>query len=480
MQGNWTTLDSGIMILYFIGMILVGVYYSRKVKSADDFLVAGRNVGFFRLTSTITAGDMGGGFVVGTIGLAYVSGYGASWLTFSSLLGAFAVAFFLVPRIKPLADKLKFVSQPEFLGYRYDKRSRLIGAIMVTFAGITFASTQIVAGAILISVITGLPITAATWIAGGIIVTYTALGGLGSVITTDFVQLLIITSGIYFIAVPVGLAKVGGFAVLKDVVGSEFFKIGSVPAKTIIKWFLAVVPSWLMSMAQWQRIFASKNLKSVKKAFFTSGLLMWPVFAFFICTLGIITAAIYPGLEKEMAFATFITKALPAGISGLLLSAFAAAVMSTGDSSIMCATATITNDIYKGFIKPEASDKDLIKTSRIVIIICGVSSIMVALYSPFVLKLMLYAYQFNAAMLWPVMLGLLWKKATAEAAFWSLLVGGLGSIIWAVMGSPFGWPPIYLAFPLTLILMVVISNITRHSQDENIIEVETVKQNISD
>lgn len=480
MQGNWTTLDSVIMILYFIGMILVGVYYSKRVKTTDDFLVAGRGVGFFRLTSTITSGDMGGGYVIGIVGLAYISGYGATWLTFSSLLGAFAVAFILASRIKPLADKLKFISQPEFLGYRYDKRTRLIGAIMVTFAGITFASTQIVAGAILISVITGLPITVTTWIAGGIIITYTALGGLGSVITTDVVQLLIIIGGIYFIAVPIGLAKVGGFAVLKDVVGAEFFKVGSVPAKDAIKWFLAIVPAWLMSMATWQRIFASKNLKTIKKAYFTSGLLMWPVFAFFICTLGIITAAIYPGLEKEMALAAFITRALPAGIVGLLLSAVAAAVMSTGDNSIMCATATITNDIYRGFIKPEASDNDLIKTSRIVIIICGVISIMLALYSPFVLKLMLYAYQFNGAMLWPVILGLFWKRATAEAAFWSLLVGGVGSVVWAVMDSPFGCPPIYLAFPLTLIMMIVISNITRHSQDENIIEIEAVNQNTSD
>jgi SSS family solute:Na+ symporter len=478
MQGNWTTLDSIIMVLYFVGMILVGVYYSKKAKSSDDFLVAGRNVGFFRLTSTITAGDMGGGYVIGTVGLAYAAGYGASWLTFSSLLGTFAVALFLASRIKPLADKLKFVSQPEFLGYRYDKRARLVGSIMATFANITFVGTQIVAGAVLISVITGLPKAAAAWIAGGIIIAYTALGGLGSVITTDVIQLLIIMGGIYFIAVPVGLVKVGGFAALKEAVGPEFFKMGSVPAKDVIKWFLAVVPAWLMSMVTWQRIFAAKDLKTAKRSYFTSGVLMWPIFAFFICTLGIIAAALYPGLESQMALPTFITTALPAGVTGLLLSAFAAAVMSTGDNSLMCATATITNDIYKGFIKTDASDEDIMKISRIVIIICGVFSLVVALYSPFVLKLMLYAYQFNAAMFWPAILGLLWKRATSEAAFWSLLVGGIGSVVWAVMGSPLGWPPIYFAFPITLVLMIVISSMTQHGKDEHIIDAEATKSSI--
>lgn len=473
MESHWTVLDSAIMVLYFTGMILVGIYYSKKANSSEDFLVAGRRVGYLRLTSTVTAGDMGGGYVIGTVGLAYAAGYGASWLTFSSLLGTFAVALFLASKVKPLADQLRFVSQPEFLGYRYDQRARFVGAIMATVANITFVGTQIVAGAVLISAITGLPKAVAAWIAGAVIIGYTALGGLGSVIATDVIQLLIIMGGIYLIAVPVGLAKVGGFLALKEALGPEFFKMGSVPAKDVVKWFLAVVPAWLMSMVTWQRLFAAKDLKTAKKAYFTSGILMWPIFAFFICTLGLVAAALYPGLESQAALPTFLTKALPAGITGLLLSAFAAAVMSTGDNSLMCATATITNDIYKGFIKPAASDNDILKMSRTVVILCGIFSMLVALYSPFVLKLMLYAYQFNAAMFWPAILGLLWKRATATAAFWSLLVGGLGSVVWAVMGSPFGWPPIYFAFPLTLVMMLVISYSTPHSQDENIIKAQS-------
>jgi len=468
----WTLLDSIVLIAYFIGMIMVGFYYSKKNKDSEDFLVAGRSVGYYRLTSTITAGDMGGGYVIGTVGLAYAAGYGASWLTFSSLLGTFAVAFFLAKRVKPLADKAKFVSQPQFIGYRYDQKSRLVGAVMATFANITFVGTQIVAGAVLLSVITGLPKTVTALIAGGVIIAYTALGGLGSVITTDVIQLIIIMGGIYFIAVPVGLAKVGGFEVLRQTLDPKFFALGGVKSADVIKWFLAVVPAWLISMVTWQRVFAAKDLRTVRRSYFTAGVLMWPVFAFFICTLGIITAVLYPGLSNEMALPTFLTQALPAGITGLLLAAFAAAVMSTGDNSLMCATATITNDIYRGFIKKDATDRELVKMSKIVVIVCGLFSLLVALYSPFVLKLMLYAYQFNAAMFWPAILGLLWKDATSEAAFWSLLVGGLGSIIWAVMGSPFGWPPIYFAFPVTLVMMVVISKLTKHSGEENIIESE--------
>jgi len=103
-------------------------------------------------------------------------------------------------------------------------------------------------------------------------------------------------------------------------------------------------------------------------------------------------------------------------------------------------------------------------------------SLSIALKIPQILKLMLYAYQFNAAIFWPAMLGLFWKKATSEADFWSLLVGGIGSVIWAALGSPFGLPPIYIAFPLTLAMMIIISLVTKHSDSEHAIDMTNSKK----
>jgi len=235
-----------------------------------------------------------------------------------------------------------------------------------------------------------------------------------------------------------------------------------------------MVPSYLISMVTWQRIFAAKDLNTVKKTYTTAGLLIWPVFAFFVCTLGVISAGLFPGIEKDLVFTTFIVKALPMGVTGIIIAALTAAIMSTADSGLMCATTIITNDIIKGFIRPDMDDKKLIKVSQIVIIICGLLSMAVAMYLPQILQLMMYAYQFNAAIFWPIMLGLFWKRATADAAFWSLLVGGIGSVIWAILGSPNGIPPIYIAFPLTLVMMLVISSFTQHSNKENIIDTNVV------
>jgi len=471
MHSTWSILDTLIMALYFIAMLGVGVYYSKKTNSSEDFLVAGRNVGFLRLFGTVTSTDIGAGYVIATVGMAYTVGFGASWLVFSSLLGAWTVAFFLSKKLKPLADKMKFVSNAHFLGYRYDKRASLLGSIMVIFANVTFVGTQIVGGAAIISAVTGIKLSTAAWIAGSVVIIYTAMGGLNSVIDTDVIQVAIIVLGIFLIGVPVGLVKIGGFSALYENLPRSFFSVGGVPTATVIKWFIAMVPSYLISMITWQRIFAAKDLKTVRKAYTFSGLLIWPVFGFFICLLGMTAAVMYPGLKSDLVFTTFIVKALPTGVTGIIIAALTAAIMSTADSGLMCATTVFCNDIVKGYIKPNITDKQIIKTGQFTIIVIGVMSLSIALYIPQILKLMLYAYQFNAAIFWPAMLGLFWKRATSEAAFWSLLVGGIGSVIWAVLGSPFGLPPIYIAFPLTLTMMIFISLVTKHADCEHAIEI---------
>lgn len=469
MHSTWTILDSLILVFYFVAMLGVGVYYSNKTKTSEDFLVAGRNVGFIRLFGTVTSTDIGAGYVIATVGMAYSVGFGAAWLVFSSLLGAWTVAFFLSKKLKPLADKMKFVSSAHFLRYRYDKRASLIGSIMIILANVTFVGTQIVGGAAIISAVTGLKMSTAAWIAGSVVIAYTAMGGLNSVIDTDVIQVAIIIFGIFIVGVPVGLVKVGGFSALYHNLPHSFFSLGGVPTATVIKWFIAMVPSYLISMVTWQRIIAAKDLKTVRKAYTFSGLLIWPIFGFFVCVMGMTAAVMYPGLKSDLVFTTFIVKALPTGVTGIIIAALAAAIMSTADSGLMCATTVFCNDIVKGRLKPNITDKQIIKTGQITVIVIGIFSLSIALYVPQILKLMLYAYQFNAAIFWPAMLGLFWKKATSEAAFWSLLVGGIGSVIWAVLGSPNGIPPIYIAFPLTLVMMIVISSFTTHSVSEHAI-----------
>jgi SSS family solute:Na+ symporter len=177
---------------------------------------------------------------------------------------------------------------------------------------------------------------------------------------------------------------------------------------------------------------------------------------------------LYPGIESEQALPTLLTNVLPIGATGFVVAAFAAAVMSTASGLLIVATATSVRDIYQSFINRQATEKQIMKYSRLMTVAFGIGSLAIALYLPFVIKLLLYGYAFQAALFFPVMFGLFWKRANATAAFWSLLIAGLGSVCWAILDNPFGLDPIYFGMPTSLVLMLVLSYTTTHSGTERL------------
>jgi SSS family solute:Na+ symporter len=467
-MNGWATIDSVILALTFMALIGVGIYYNRKNTSSEDFLVAGRNVGYNKLTATVLATDLGGGFTIGLAGMAFATGLSATWLTLTGFIGCILVAKFLIPKVKSFGDKLKQFTLPDYLEYRYNKNARLMGSIITIFASVTFVGTQIVAGALLIQAATGMDMKTAAWIAGIVVIVYTSLGGLNAVITTDLIQWSIIILGIFLLAFPMSMNAVDGWAGLTKNLPAEYFSFGEYSLLTVGAWMLAIVPAWFISMTTWQRIYAAKDERTAKKAYYTTAFLEWPLFAFVGALMGMMAKALFPDIPAEQGLPTLLTQVLPIGITGIVVAAYAAAVMSTADSLLIVATATTVRDIYQRFINPNATDKQIMKMSMIVTIVFGLGSLTIALYLPFVLKLLLYGYAFQAALFFPVIFGLYWRKANATAAFWSLLIGGVGSLAWAISGNPFDLDPIYFGMPVTLLMMLIISNITGHSSTENL------------
>ena len=164
-----------------------------------------------------------------------------------------------------------------------------------------------------------------------------------------------------------------------------------------------------------------------------------------------------------------IVTVLPLGLSGLVVAAYMAAVLSTADSCLMGAVAIFTNDFYRKLINPNASDKDLMKANRLAVFILGSLAIGLAYKIPVVIDLVMYAYTFGAAGLFFPMLALLfWKRATATGAFWSILLGGGSAIIWSLLGNPGGYSGSYIGWAVSFVSLVIISLMTSHSSEEQI------------
>lgn len=473
------TLDLVAIGLYFIVLIWIGIRVARREHGegeSESFLAADRNMNLLQTTGSTAATDLGGGFSIAMGGLGFTLGISGSWLIAISGLSVVLVSFLMVPKVKRWADRVKGLTTGDLFEARFDRRTGTVAAIVIGIAWFTFVGGQIIAGAKLLQATVAMDLTLAVVLSGAVILAYTALGGLKAVIYTDVFQMIVLLIGIIFIAVPIGLYTVGGWSgiVTHFSANPETLSLvdwGAVGWKQVIGWFFAIFPVWFISIAAMQRIIAARDEKTARRAFLLTGVpIEWPLFAIGSTLIGLIARMLMPELEDpELATPMLIIELLPAGVAGIVIAAYIAAVMSTADSVLMGPVAIVTNDIYRKLLRPDASERSIVRVARIATLVLGVLGIGMAYLVPNVLDLILYAYTFGSAGLFFPMLGLLfWRRTTASGAFWSMLGGGFSALVWVALDEPFGLSASYLGWLFSLPLLVIVSLLTDHSPDEDL------------
>ena len=471
-------LDYIAMLAYFLVLIWIGVSVvrSRSEKNKyDSFLAADRNMNLLQTTSSAAATDIGGGFSIAMGGLGFTLGVSGSWMIAVSGLSIVMVSFLMVPKVKRWSDRVKGLTTGDLFAARFDRKTGTLAAVVIGLSWFTFVGGQIIAGGKLLQVTLNMNLTLAVLVSGAVILAYTTMGGLKAVIYTDVFQMLILMIGIVFIAVPIRLIEVGGWSVMAQQFSSKdstkhLLDWSAVGWRQMLGWFFAIFPVWFISIAAMQRIVAARDVKTAQRGFFLTGIpIEWPLFAIGSTMIGLFARYLIPDLtDPELATPMIIMQLLPAGIAGLVIAAYIAAVMSSADSCLMGPVAIFTNDIYKRYIKPDSTELHLVRVARYATLILGILAIVTAYLIPNVLDLILYAYTFGSAGIFFPMLGLLfWKKTTAKGAFWSMLLGGSSAVIYSIIGEPFGFAASYLGWIIGLPTLIIVSLLSDHSPEEN-------------
>jgi SSS family solute:Na+ symporter len=464
--------------LYFLGLLWVGVAVARSQKKhgeSESFMAADRDMNLFQTTATTAATDIGGGFSIAMGGLGFTLGISGSWLIAISGLSIILASFLMVPKVKRWADQVRGLTTGDLFEARFDRRTGTLAAVVIGLAWFTFVGGQVIAGGKLLQVTLGMDLVLAIALAGFIILAYTAMGGLKAVIYTDVMQMVVLMVGVIFLLVPIGLVKVGGWSGMVEQLASNpetasMVEWDAVGWKQMLGWFFSIIPIWFISIAALQRIIAARDEKTARRAFLLTGVpIEWPLFAVGSTLVGLFARILVPELaDAELATPTMILTLLPAGITGIVIAAYIAAVMSSADSCLIGPVAIFTNDIYRKILKPAASDAELVRVARVLTIVLGLLAIGIAYLTPNVLDLILYAYTFGAAGLFFPMLGLLfWRRTTASGAFWSMLLGGSSAVIWTLSGEPLGFSSSYAGWMVALPVLVIVSLLTEHSAEEN-------------
>lgn len=466
-------IDLGIFVGYMLIMLGVGYYFMHKNKSQDDYYVGGRNIGSWHIGLSVVATDVGGGFSVGLGGLGFVMGLSGSWMLFTGLLGAWLAAVFLIPRVKKDNAFAEFYTFPQIFKHLFDKKAGIAAAIICLIGYLGFTSSQLLAGAKLASgTFEELEIDQALWIMGAIAIVYTVLGGLKAVIYTDTVQWIILMLGLILIGLPFAYFHVGGWEVIQETLPNEFFTLTNLRWQDLANWGITILPIWFIGMTLYQRIYASRDTASAKKAWFIAGLFEWPIMAFMGVSLGLLSRVAFEQdllifdletLDPEMGLPILLRTILPSGLLGLMMAAYFSAVLSTADSCLMAASGNLSTDIFGKWLNGK-TEKTQIRYAQLITLVLGLIALIVALQMTNVLELMLYSYAFMVSgLLIPVLFGLFTKMHDPAAAMSSMLVGGFttGILSWVDRVLPLDLDPNFFGVFASLATFLLVTKLLK-------------------
>ena len=467
-------IDISIFVIYMLSMLGVGIYFLKRNKSQEDYYVGSRQMSSFHIGLSVVATDVGGGFSIGLGGLGFLIGLSGSWMLFTGIIGAWISAILLIPLIYPLAKKHNFLSFPEVFNHFYNRKVAILAGIISLIGYIGFTSSQVLAGAKLAAAtFPSVTIVGAVLLMGVVIIGYTVLGGIKAVIYTDTIQWIILMVGLILIGIPLGYIKVGGWEAIRTYLPGKFLSLTNITSVQFINWLITIVPIWFVGMTLYQRIYASKDEKTAKKAWFIAGLFEWPVMAFMGITLGLLGRVAFeqgiftefgyaPGspIDAEIGLPLLLTHIFPVGLMGLLMSSYFSAIMSTADSCLMAASGNFTTDILR---LPKQHTRS-IRYSQLATLVIGILAILLATKMQNVLDLMLYSYAFMVSGLFVPVLGFMFlKKPSAKAALYSMLFGGGTTLVLIIseIELPFGLDANIFGITFSALVFVFIQSLPK-------------------
>ncbi|HAA15856.1 MAG TPA: sodium:solute symporter [Cytophagales bacterium] len=433
-------IDLIIFIIYMVGMLAVGFYFLRKNQGTDDYYVGGRQMGSVHIGLSAVATDVGGGFSIGLGGLGFTIGLSGSWMLFTGLVGAWLAAVFLIPLVKGNPKFAKLLTFPQLFGHYYSARVAVVAAIISAVGYAGFTSSQLLAGAKLASgTFTELSLTHALIIMGVIAVVYTVMGGIKAVIYTDTVQWILLMGGLLFIGLPMAYNAVGGWETIRAAVAPEMLRLDHVSGVQLFNWGVTIVPIWFVGMTLYQRIYAARDVKTARKAWFIAGLFEWPIMAFLGVALGLMARVaaeqgmfaelgVLSGAEvdPESGLPMLLRTILPFGLMGLMMASYFSAILSTADSCLMAASGNIVTDLLSRWLGLDPGHPRMLRTAQIATLVLGAVALLLASLATNVLDLMLLSYAFMVSgLLVPLLGALYWKRSSPTGALLAMIGGGL-------------------------------------------------------
>ena len=325
--------DLALILLYFASVALVGYVSSRK-ESGEDFLIAKKNLGVFSNVSTISATKITASVIITYVALVYIYGVSAIWAYVGMVFGYLFFLFFAL-KIKKEGDKYNYYTLSDYFYRRYGERTGKIVSFVLLISIFMNFIIQLIGGSKIIQSLTGLSFSIGVVVVGLVILFYLYLGGFKAVVKTDLIQ---------FVAIIVLFCALGFILVSNFSFEPSQWQLFSAGPGMIIP-LLVVGMLFPFSAADlWQRSYAAKSVKTLKKSFIYS-MILYLAFGVLLSFIAIIIKLKLPGINPDRALVEGFMVLLPSGFIGLGVVALFAAIMSSADSFAFITASVLVQDI---------------------------------------------------------------------------------------------------------------------------------------
>lgn len=411
------------LIGYSIAQLALGAWISRRVKTSSDFFVAGRALGPGLLFSTMLAANIGAGSTVGATGLGYKDGFAAIWWVLSAGIGSLLLAFWIGPAIRRVAAAHDLRTVGDYLEFRYGVQVRTLISALLWIGSVFILAGQLIAVSWILNVIAGVPKTAGCILAGVLITVYFASGGLLTSAYVNVVQLTVKLVG-FAIAIPFALNAAGGWDTLRAFMPTPTYWNPLQSGESGLVYLAMLGPAFVVSPGLLQKVYGARDDRSVRIGVGLNALAL-VLYAAVPVLLGMMARVQFPDLpQPELALPTLLAQGVPAAVGALGLAAVFSAELSAADAVLFILTTSLSQDFYKRFRNPGASDAELLRVTRITAVIAGAAGVAIALVAAGVVSALSIFYTIMGVSLFvPILAGLYSARATSADAMAAIIAG---------------------------------------------------------
>ena len=420
--------DNLVIAVYFLVILAVGCYGYRKVKTLDAFGAAGRNFRWPVVAATLAASFIGGGYTIGNAEKVFRHGMVMAFCLMGFSLKEFLVGFFVAGRLQRHRHALTIA---DIMYERYGSRTvRTITGLLSVVLCVGILAAQVSATAKILKVFLGLESVTGVAIGVGMVILYSALGGMWSVVATDVVQFAIIMVGLPLTLI-LGIGYAGGWdRVVSDVPAGHLTLLGDQTVWAAVGLFVTFIIGETLVPPYVQRALIARTPRQAGLGAVISGIVSIPTFLI-TGAIGLLALSLAPQLDPTLALPTVIQRALPIGLTGLVIAAIIAVIMSSADSFLNSAALCLVQDLYRPLFRPQLSDKAGLWLARIGTVVLGIGAAALALTIQSVMDILLFSYNFWAPMVIVPLTAALWlRRVYWRAALAGMVTGAVATFAW--------------------------------------------------